>query len=169
MASVFDLFKNFRLVTNAFWSDGGGRYINGLGSDAVVRPNVAGTDVMVSLVHSGAGIGGFEFQATPKTLIAGYYGIDYFQRNFFRDTTSIAAAKPFIGFGGLNSANSANRTIQEPTLDLIQTLWKNPQYGSLLLINQASYLVRSPWFVSPGSPKNAHLFMDYVSLRYVLP
>ena len=108
-------------------------------------------------------------QAAPKTLIAGYYGVDYFQRNFFRDTTSPAVTKPFIGFGGPNSANSANRSIQEPTLDITQTLWRNPQYGALLLINQASYLTRSPWFVAPGAPKNAHLFMDYVSLRYVLP
>ncbi len=169
VATVFDLFKNFRLVANAFWSYGGGRYINGLGADAVVAPNAAGTDVAVSLIHSGGGISGFEFQAGPKTLIAGYYGIDYFQRNFFRDTTSPAVTKPFIGFGGPNSANSANRSIQEPTLDITQTLWKNPQYGALLLINQASYLTRSPWFVAPNAPKNAHLFMDYVSLRYVLP
>src|SRR5262245_24385880 len=106
VATVVDLFKNFRLVANAYWSQGGGRYVNGLGADAVVAPNAAGTDVAVSLIHSGAGILGFEFQAAPKTLIAGYYGVDYFQRNFFRDTTSPAVTKPFIGFGGPNSANS---------------------------------------------------------------
>jgi hypothetical protein len=41
-----------------------------------------------------------------------------------------------------------------------------------VLINQASYLTRAPWFVAVTpvpAPKNAHLFMDYLSLRYILP
>jgi hypothetical protein len=32
-----------------------------------------------------------------------------------------------------------------------------------------SYLTRAPWFVAPDAPKNAHLTMAYVALRYVLP
>ena len=185
-----ELVKNFRLVANGFYSDGGGRYILGLAPDAVFHPvnapgstctNVAttsgtppvttfsgvGCDVAISLVHSGSGIVGFETQVTPKTMFYGYYGGVYAQRNFFADTTG----KPgtFSGFGFPNSANNNNRAIQEGTLGWIQTFWKNPQYGALQLITQASYLTRSPWFVAAGAPKNAHLAMGWVDLRYVLP
>jgi hypothetical protein len=53
--------------------------------------------------------------------------------------------------------------------DWTQTFWRNPQYGAVLLVTQTSYVTRAPWFVALGAPKNAHLMMGYVSLRYVLP
>lgn len=181
-----ELFKNFHFVSNAFYSDGGGRYIFGMGPDLVALPtnapgatctNIAtgnpptfsgaGCDVALSLVHSGSGIVGFEWQAHPKALIYAYYGGAYYQRNFALDPTG----KPgtFVGFGGPNSAITNNRAIQEPTIGWTQTFWKNPQYGALQLITQASYLTRAPWFVAAGAPKNAHLAMGWVNLRYVLP
>jgi hypothetical protein len=168
-AANLELFKNFRILASAFYSDGGGRYIAGLGPQAVLLPNPAGTDVGVSMVHSGSGILGFETQVTPHTLFYGYYGGDYFQRNFTLDTTPAAPPNRFIGFGGPNSANNNNRAIQEGTFGWIQTFWRNPQYGALQLITQASYVTRSPWFVAAGAPKNAHLGMGWVDLRYVLP
>jgi len=76
-----------------------------------------------------------------------------------------AINRPYIGFGGTNSANNNNRAIHEGSFVLTQTLWKNPQYGALLLINDASYSTRSPWFVATGAPKNAHMFMDHLVLR----
>lgn len=178
-----EVIKNFRIVANTFWSYGGGRYIFGSGPQAVVLPNAAGTDLDVSLVHAGSAIVGFETQVAPKTLFYGYYGGDYFQRNFATDTTHPPNGdgfRPFVGFGfpdlivaGVSeapgSANNNNRTIQEGTLGWIQTFWKSPQYGALQLITQASYLTRSPWFVAAGAPKNAHLAMGWVDLRYVLP
>jgi len=116
-------------------------------------------------------------------VFGAYYGGAYFGHNAFGDTTSpinlvtpIACTpgaalqnKPCIGFGGLNSPNSANRSIQEASFDWTQTLWKSAQHGALLWITQTSYLTRSPWFVATGAPKNAHLMMGYISLRYVLP
>jgi len=39
----------------------------------------------------------------------------------------------------------------------------------VLLVTQTSYLTRAPWFVPAGAPKNAHLVMGFVSVRYVLP
>ena len=164
----YELVKNFRLVANGFYSNGGGRYIFGQAPDVVVAPNAAGTDVSLSLVHSGSGIGGFEWQATPKAAFYGYYGGVYAQRNAFIDTTNPLPGR-FAGFGGPNSPNSANRAIQEGTLGWIHTFWKNPQYGAVQLITQASYLTRSPWFVPNGAPKNAHLVMGWVDIRYVLP
>jgi len=160
-----EVVKNFRLVANAFYSDGGGRYIFGLGPSVVIRP-----DGFPSMVHSGSGIAGFEAQVTPTTLIAGYYGGAYFQRNFFPDTAATTPVKPLIGFGFPGSnPNATNRAIQEGTVDWVQTFWKNPQYGALQLIGQYSYLTRAPWFVALGAPKNAHLSMGYADLRFTLP
>ena len=107
----------------------------------------------------------------PKTLIGVYYGGAYFQRNAFPDITAAGAVKPTIGFGGTGEANNLvqNRAIQEGTLDITETFWRNPQYGALQLVMQGSYVTRSPWFVAAGAPKNAHLTMGYVSLKYILP
>ena len=159
-----EIVKNFRLIANAFWSDGGGRYIFGSGPDAVLSPR--GT---LSLVHSGSGIGGFEWQATSKNLFGVYYGADYFQRNFFLDTSAGAKPNTFVGYGGPGSSNAANRAIQEPTIAWTFTFWKNPQYGALQLVNQVSYLTRAPWVVAPGQPKNARSTMVWVDVRYVIP
>jgi hypothetical protein len=159
-----EVLKNFRLIASAFWSDGGARYIFGSGPDTVLTP--IGT---LSLVHAGSGIGGFEWQATKKNLFAVYYGADYFQRNFFLDTSAGAKPNTFVGFGGPGSSNAANRSIQEPTGDWIVTFWKDPQYGALQLITQVSYLTRSPWFVAAGQPKNARSTMVWADIRYVLP
>jgi hypothetical protein len=181
-----EVLRNVHFVANAFWSDGGGRYIAGMAPDLIVKPVDApgttctivvsgvsktpmGCDAAISLVHSGSAIAGVEYQVTPRTMVYGYYGGMYARRNFVTDITSTAATQPFIGFGGPNSANNDNRAIQEPSLGWIQTFWKNPQYGALQLITQASYVTRSPWFVSAGAPKNAHLVQGWVDLRYVLP
>ena len=159
-----ELFKNFRLIANGFWSDGGGRYLFGSGPQAVLSP--AGR---VALVHAGGGIGGFEWQATRRQLFAAYYGADYFSRRFFLDTSAGAKPNTFVGFGGPGSSNAANRAIQEPTADWIITFWKDPQYGALQLINQVSYLTRAPWFNMPGLPRNARSTMVWSDIRYVIP
>lgn len=159
-----EVVKNLRLIANSFISDGGGRYIFGMGPQAVVRP-----DGTPSLVHSGSGIGGFEYQITPQTMLYGYYGGAYFQRNFFPDPTNPLPGR-FAGFGFPGSnALITNRAIQEGSVGWIQTFWKNPQYGALQLITQGAYLTRAPWFVPNGAPKNAHLGMGWVDMRYVLP
>jgi hypothetical protein len=180
---AYEFVKNYRLVANGIWGPGVGRYVLGMGPQAVVVPVstnggtcglVAGQatncDLAISMVHAGNALAGFEAQVTPKTLLAAYYGGAYFQRNAFNDPT--AKTQPtIIGFGGNNEAGASfqNRAIQEATIDWVQTFWKNPQYGALLLVTQASYVTRSPWFVPAGAPKNAHLGMGYVSLKYVLP
>jgi len=189
-AMNFDLWKgadnrNINFVGSGMYGYGVGRYMIGMGPQFVARPVVSGTgfDVATSGVHAADAIVGFEIRPHPKTQFGLYGGAAYFQRNAFPDVTSpitlaipIACTpgtplqtKPCIGFGGLNSPNSANRVIQEATIDWTQTFWRNPQYGALLLVTQSSYVSRAPWFVAGGAPKNAHLFMQYVSLRYVLP
>lgn len=159
-----ELVHNFRFLVNALYGDGGGHYIIGLGPSAVVRP-----DGSVSLVHSGTGLAGFEYQPVQNTLLGVYYGAAYFERNAFLDTSAGAKPNTFIGFGGPNSASTNNRSLQQPTFDWTQTFWRNPQFGALQLVTQTSYVTRSPWFVAAGAPKNAHLVMIYTSMRYVLP
>jgi hypothetical protein len=173
-AGNFELFKNFNVVSNAVWGAGTGRYLAGLAPDVVVRP-VALTsttyDVALSPVHSGSMMAGFEYQPVKTTTFAAYYGGMYAARNAFVDATSTASTKPYIGFGGPGSPNTANRAIQEATLAVTQTFWKNPNFGALQFISQGSYLTRSPWFVdlAHGGPKNAHVFMSTAGIRYILP
>lgn len=195
---VVSVTKNFRVVGNGLWGPGVGRYNNAAGPQVIVKPtNFGGTctttgagnlstvncGLALSPVHSANGLLGLELQAAPKTLFGAYYGVDYLSRNTFIDVTSpttllipirCAPGFPFTthpcgGYGGFASSNTYNRTIQEPTFDWTQTFWRSPQYGAVLLITQYSYLTRSPWFVAAGAPKNAHLSMAWLSLRYVLP
>jgi uncharacterized coiled-coil protein SlyX len=156
--------KKLHLMFTSFYSDGGGRWIGGVGPDLIIK-----ADGSPSLVHGSSAIGGFEYQANPNTLIYGYYGGAYFQRNtgIFIDPKTGKAS--LIGFGYKGSPNSQNKSLQEATWGFIQTFWQNPRYGKLQLITQYSYLTRAPWFVATGNPKNAHLSMGYVNLRYVLP
>jgi TolA-binding protein len=166
----FEVFKNFHLIENAFYGDGVGRYIGGLGPDVVVKPTGE-----LSGVHAGSGLAGFEWQTTPNFLMDGYASGAYFWRNY--DLTTKALGTPCgvagtdycTGFGFVGSANTNNRDYQEATIGFIPTIWSSPNYGKLQFISQFSYVVRVPWYVAPGQPKNAHLFMTYLNLRYIIP
>jgi hypothetical protein len=158
------------LLGNAFWSDGGAHYLwVTSGPELVIKPNSAGTDVSLSMMHAGAGSTGLEWRASTKDAFAVYYAADYFQRNFFPDTTDTAHPGTIIGYGGPGSPNTNNRALQQATFDWIRTFWRQPQYGALQAYVQYSYLTRAPWFVAPGDPKNAHLSMVYFGFRYILP
>ncbi|MDE3181148.1 MAG: hypothetical protein KGM47_16010 [Acidobacteriota bacterium] len=160
----FEPFKNFDLIGTTFYSDGGGRYLDGLGPDFIVRP-----DSTVSLVRSQAAIGGFEFQAAPGALFYGYYGGVYFGRNYSLLPPANGRPPAYVGYGFPGSSSAVNRAIQEATFGITQTFWKNARYGALQLITQYSYLTRSPWYVAAGNPKNANLSEAYADIRYVLP
>jgi hypothetical protein len=193
-----ELFKNFHLIGTAFWSSGGGRYIaSTAGPDVIVRP-----DGNLSAVKSGSFIGGFEWQATPKFLLYGYGSGAYFGRDTGAvvttenatgtGATGTCSVTTFYGYGqgpgsavlntgasgtcaqpASNASSSANRFFYEPTLGVIETLWRNPSYGDLKLITQYSYVSRAPWFnTAPASASilpTAHNSMIYIDLRYDLP
>jgi len=150
--------KGFRLLTNNFWSDGGGRYIYGQAPDLIAH-----ADGSISLIHSGSTVTGFEL-TQKKTMIYAYYGGVYIGRNTALDTNG-----KLSGYGYTGSANSQNRIIQEATLGFNQTLWKNAKYGALNFMGQYSYLTRSPWYVASGQPANANINMLFFNLRYSLP
>jgi hypothetical protein len=170
VAMNYELVPNKLVVlANGFWSDGGAHYLVATGPQLVVRPNFAGTDVNLSMVHAGAGFAGFEWRASPKEAFSVYYGADYFGRNFFPDTTNTTNPGTIIGYGGPGSPNTNNRAIQQVTFDWLLTFWKSERHGALQYYTQYSYLTRAPWFVAPADPKNAHLSMVYAGVRYVLP
>jgi hypothetical protein len=169
IAANYELIPKLTLLGNAFWSDGGAHYLVATGPQLVVRPDAAGVNVNLSMVHAGAGSAGLEWRASPRNAFAVYYGLDYYGRNFFADTTNTAHPGTIIGYGGPGSPNTNNRAIQEYTFDWIGTFWKTPRYGAVQFYTQYSYLTRAPWYVAPGSPKNARLSMVYAGVRYVLP
>jgi hypothetical protein len=183
----FELFRNFHLIGNGYYSDGGGRYIGGLGPNVVVKPillpgfspptftgpppfgQLIGAGVAPSLVRAYSLLAGFEYQVCPETVVSAYYGGAYFQRNSFVDITSSALVQPFIGFGGPNSGNNNNRYIQEVTIDATQTFWADPSYGAVQLEGQLSYMERHAWFVAAGAPGYAKSFVGYADLRFLFP
>ncbi len=169
IAANYEFSPNFRILANAFWSDGGAHYLVGTGPQVVIRPNAMGNDVTPSFVHAGAGSAGVEWHASAKTALAAYYGGNYFGRNFFPDTTNTVHPGMIIGYGGPGSPNTNNRTIQQASVDWIQTFWRDPTFGAVQFYAQYSYLTRAPWYVAPGEPKNAHLSMVFAGLRYILP
>ncbi|HTA57991.1 MAG TPA: hypothetical protein VK805_07550, partial [Candidatus Baltobacteraceae bacterium] len=146
IAANYELIPNkLVILANAFWSDGGAHYLVGTGPQLVVRPNAAGTDVSLSMVHAGAGSAGLEWRASQKQAFAVYYGANYFGQNFFPDTTNAAHPGTIIGYGGPGSASNNNRAIQQVTFDWLQTIWKDRRYGALQTYVQYSYLTRAPW------------------------
>src|SRR5579884_684759 len=150
--------KNFRVVTNNFISDGGGRYLFGAVPNFIVRP-----DGSPSLVHAYSTVSGFEW--TWKNVAPYiYYGGVYGGRNVAIDTNG----KP-IGYGYTGSANSNNRSIQEITAGWTHTIWRDGKYGALQNMVQYAYFFRNPWYVAPGAPKGAHEHAVWFNLRYVLP
>ena len=154
----FELVKNFRLVTNNFWSDGGGRYLFGTAPDVIIRG-----DGSLSPIHSAGFVEGFE--ATIKnTLVYAYWGNVLIQRN-----TAIASDGKTVGYGYTGSPNNQNRTINEASAGFIQTLWKDARYGALSFMGQYEWLNRNPWFVAANAPKSAHDNTIYINLRYTLP
>ena len=149
----------FRLVTNNFWSDGEGRYLFGVAPDFIVR-----ADGSPSLIHSGSTVSGFEY-AHKNTQIYAYYGGIFIGKNTALD----ADGKTKIGYGYAGSANSQNKTTQEGTGGLTQTLFRDPKYGAVQMMFQYAYFFRNPWSVAPGAPANAHESAVWFNLRYTLP
>ncbi|HET7841030.1 MAG TPA: hypothetical protein VFM21_05465 [Terriglobia bacterium] len=154
-----EVFKGFRLLTNNFWSDGGGRYIFGQAPDLVAR-----ADGSISPVHSGSTVSGFEF-THKNSMIYAYYGGMYVQRNVAVDANGTS----LIGYGYSGSPAGQNRAVQEGTFGVNQTVWKDPKWGAVNFMGQYSYLTRNPWSVAVGKPADATMNMVFFNLRYTLP
>lgn len=154
--------KNFHLIANTFFGSGNGRYIFAQAPDVVIR-----ADGSIAPLHSYATVDGFEANLSKNTLLYAYYGGIHIDRDQVLDTT--AAPPTYVGYGYQGAPNSHNRNIQEGTLGIVHTIWRNPAYGGLSLITQYSYLTRNPWYVATGAPKATHTNMYWMNLRYTLP
>ncbi|HEX9366659.1 MAG TPA: hypothetical protein VF921_08525 [Vicinamibacterales bacterium] len=149
--------KGLHLIATSFFSDGGGRYIAGLAPDFIVN-----ADSSLTLVGSKSATGGVEAQVRPRTLVFGYYGTVRIDRQTASD------AGKTVGYG-VAGATGANHAIDETTVGVNQTFFREPRYGAMQLISQYSYLTRTPWSVPDGAPRTAHAHMVYVDIRYILP
>jgi hypothetical protein len=153
--------KGLRIVTNNFYSDGEGRYLFGVAPDFILR-----ADGSPSLIQSGSTVTGFELQH-KNTQLYSYYGLIYINRNTAFDTNGTT----HIGYGWQGSPNSQNKTTQEGTFGLTQTVWRDAKYGAFQVMAQYAYLFRNPWYVNTaaGAPKNTHENAIWFNIRYVLP
>jgi len=154
----FEIVKNFRLITNNYWSDGGGRYLFGQAPDVVIRSNGS-----LSPLHSGGMVQGFEANLTKNFLLYAYYGDIYVGRDVALDANGTS----LIGYGF--RGGSQNRNIQEFTIGYVQTFWKDAKYGALSMITQYEWLNRYLWSVAANTPKGGHDSTVYVDIRYTLP
>jgi hypothetical protein len=159
-----EVFKGFRIVTNNFWSDGGGRYIFGQAPDLIVR-----ADGSISPVKAASTVSGFEY-THGKSFLYAYYGGMYVWRNLALDASPVPRV---IGYGvpsasiPLNPAGQ-NRFVQEETIGFNQTIWRDAKWGALNFMGQYSYVSRNPWSFTTGG-EDAHLNMVFLNLRYTLP
>jgi hypothetical protein len=154
----FELFKGFRILTNNFWSDGGGRYIFGQAPDLIVR-----ADGTISPIKAASTVSGFEF-THGKTFLYGYFGMMYVWKNTALDASMPAKT---IGYGVPNNP-AQNRNVAEETIGFNRTIWRDAKYGALNFMGQYSYLARNPWSFTTGG-EDAHLNMIFLNLRYTLP
>jgi hypothetical protein len=153
----FEPVKKLHLIGTSFFSNGGGRYIFGLGPDLIVD-----ADGHPELVNAKAGIGGAEL-AISRTQLFGYSSV----ATFDQVTAADVGGQP-IGYG-LTGATGANRKIAETTFGLNHPIFDDPGHGALRLIVQYSLVTRTPWSVPAGTPERAKMHMVYFTVRYVLP
>jgi hypothetical protein len=93
-----------------------------LAPDLIVRP-----DGSLSALHSGSTVDGFELQK-GNTLLYAYYGGVWITRSALDFAGKTAT---LVGYGYADSPDSQNRTIQEPTFGITQTLWRDPRYAAM--------------------------------------
>ncbi len=156
---VLEPVRNLRLIATNFFTKGGGRYIaNTNVPDFIVNPDFSLTPVM-----AWSGIYGAEVTAR-KALIYGHYSIAKIDRTVAVDANGTTP----IGYG-IAGSQTANHKVQETTLGVTQTFFRDPKIGAMQLMVQLSHLQRAPFSVPAGTPSSAKLTMLYVNVRYTLP
>ena len=158
VTGVFELVKGLHVIGTTLISDGGGRYMIGQAPDFMVN-----ADGSITTIGSTSGMFGVEAQVRPPTMIFGYYGTVRIDQEIASDTDGGS-----IGYG-TQGATGANKSIEETTVGANHAFFRNPNYGSMQLILQYSYVTRTPWSVPEGTPSSAHAHVFYVAARYVIP
>jgi hypothetical protein len=85
-----------------------------------------------------------------------------------QNTTFDADGKTVIGYG-VASSQAPNQKIDEITVGITQTFFRDPKIGGMQLMVQYSNLKRTPFSVPTGTPTDAKMNMVYVNVRYLLP
>jgi hypothetical protein len=156
--AVLEPVKNVKLVATNFYSQGAGRYIANTNiPDFIVNP-----DFSMSSVKSWSGIYGPEVTVN-KSLLYGYYSVAQANSNTGFDANGTTA----IGYGVLGQ--TANHKIQEETIGVTQTFFRDAKIGGMQLMLQFSHLQRTPFSVPANTPSSAKLNMLYLNVRYILP
>jgi hypothetical protein len=159
-----ELVKGLNFIGTGFYSYGGGRYLQGLAPDFIIKAPDSTGAYGIGLVKSDSAILGLEYKAIPEDTVSAYWSTIGIGQRY----NSLSNGS-FVGYGYKGSANTNNKTIDEFTLANTYTFWKNPAYGALQLIGQVSYVDREPWYVAAGQPSKAGMTMVFLDLRYVLP
>lgn len=158
VTGVFELVKGLHVIGTTLISDGGGRYMIGQAPDFMIN-----ADGSITTIGSTSGMFGFEARVRQPTVLFGYYGTVRIDRETASDTDGGS-----IGHG-TPGATGANKSIEETTFGANHAFFRNPNYGSMQLILQYSYVTRTPWSVPEGTPSSAHAHVFYVAARYVIP
>jgi hypothetical protein len=159
-----ELVKGLNFIGTGFYSYGGGRYLQGLAPDFIIKAPDSTGAYSIGLVKSDSVILGLEYKVVPNDTISAYWSTIGIGSRYNKLSNGT-----YVGYGYPGSANSNNKSIDELTLANTFTFWKNPAYGALQLIGQVSYVDREPWYVASGQPSKANMTMVFLDLRYVLP
>jgi hypothetical protein len=157
--AILEPAPNFRIVATNFFGSGGGRYI----ANANIPDFIVTGNQQLSLVKSWSGIYGAEVTA-KKSLLYGYYSVVRATQNVALD----ANGKTPIGFG-IDGSQSANEKINELSLGVVQTFFRDPKIGGMQLMVQYSNVERTPFSTPVNTPTSAKMNMVYINVRYILP
>jgi len=148
-----------RVIGNAFFSSGGGRYIANTNlPNFIVNP-----DASITLVDTSSWLIGSEIQAGSKTSLFAYYSAAHAESAVATDVDGSA-----IGFG-VPGSTTANEDLVEATAGFIHTFFRDAKIGGVQFLLQYSHLQRTPFSVPAGTPADASAHMIYLTVRYFLP
>lgn len=158
LASVIHAGPRIDIVSQDFFSAGGGRYLQAVIPDVTVRPD--GRLVRItsySLLH------GVEAKLSDQVTTHVYYGLVYGKRAAYE-----MPGRGFAGFGAPRGSALDDRTVSQTSVGFRHTLWRQEGYGALSYGLDYSYLVRKLWQANPaGNLGRAHML--YTNFRYNLP
>jgi hypothetical protein len=158
LAGVISAGRRVDLVTQNYFSAGGGRYAQGLAPDMVVRP-----DGRLVRVFTASLLQGLEWKLPADIQAYGYYGLVYARRAAYQTSTG-----DWVGFGAPLGSPLDNRTVSQATVGFRHTFWREAHHGALSYAVNYSYLTRKLWEPNPaGGLGRSHIL--YSSFRYHLP
>ena len=147
-----------RLIAQAAYGAGLGRYVGGLVPDVAFR-----ADGSIRAIPVASWVAGIEQVVSRRASVGGYYSGLRTDDSHFLDVDGAP-----IGFGYPGSSNAVNRSITEITGTVSFLAVQTESRGSAQVGVQTSWLRREPWSVGNG-PGSANAFLFFVQMRYNLP